>query len=373
MATNEINYSENSVVDLSGDTVNSEVLEEGYTAHDATGTSITGSSTAVHYGKVQTLTDEQKAQARDNIGALPADGTATDSSKLGGKPPEYYLQPVNLLDNSDFRNPVNQRGQTSYTAVGYTIDMWYSSNSNGVFSVGSGFVSAASASGSGAYFRQWIPSGCLELGKTYTLAVCDLDGLITTRSGELTEGATIPAFYPIQISTGAQIGFRMDYDSGKKLHNVMLSTSNTNPYQIKWIALYEGSYTAETLPPYVSKENEFASCQKRCVKIHCKNKPLGFGHAYTTDTFRFLIPTPVSMANDVVPSLGFELSDGTPSDAVSTILIASGGTLFTPTAVSVDGTARENGIILLCTVSGATKYQPASLYCSGNMLISIGP
>lgn len=187
------------------------------------------------------------------------------------------------------------------------------------------------------------------------------------------EGATIPAFYPIQISTGAQIGFRLDYDSGKKLHNVMLSTSSTTPYQIKWIALYEGSYTAETLPPYVSKENEFAACQKRCVKIHCKNKPLGFGHAYTTDTFRFLIPTPVSMANDVVPSLGFELSDGTPSDAVSTILIASGGTLFTPTAVSVDGAARENGIILLCTVSGATKYQPASLYCSGNMLISIGP
>ena len=33
----------------------------------------------------------------------------------------------NLLDNSDFTNPVNQRGQASYTMSangGYTIDRW---------------------------------------------------------------------------------------------------------------------------------------------------------------------------------------------------------------------------------------------------------
>ena len=31
----------------------------------------------------------------------------------------------NLLDNSDFRNPVNQRGQTTYNAKWqYTIDRW---------------------------------------------------------------------------------------------------------------------------------------------------------------------------------------------------------------------------------------------------------
>ena len=51
-----------------------------------------------------------------------------DAAKLGGKAPEYYLQPRNLLDNSDFRNPVNQKGQTSYTEVGYTIDRWYKEN-----------------------------------------------------------------------------------------------------------------------------------------------------------------------------------------------------------------------------------------------------
>ena len=58
--------------------------------------------------------------------ALKTD-TAPDSSKLGGKAPEYYLHPRNLLDNSDFTNPVNQRGITSETSVSaysYFIDRW---------------------------------------------------------------------------------------------------------------------------------------------------------------------------------------------------------------------------------------------------------
>ena len=36
----------------------------------------------------------------------------------------------NLLDNWYFGNPVNQKGQTSYTGAGYTIDRWALSASN---------------------------------------------------------------------------------------------------------------------------------------------------------------------------------------------------------------------------------------------------
>ena len=38
----------------------------------------------------------------------------------------------NLLDNWDFRNPVNQRGETEYTKAGYTIDRWMLSASSGL-------------------------------------------------------------------------------------------------------------------------------------------------------------------------------------------------------------------------------------------------
>lgn len=38
------------------------------------------------------------------------------------------LSNPNLLDNWYFANPVNQRGQTSYSVNGYTIDRWYTAH-----------------------------------------------------------------------------------------------------------------------------------------------------------------------------------------------------------------------------------------------------
>lgn len=38
-------------------------------------------------------------------------------------PPKFTVNP-NLLDNGYFGNPVNQRGKTSYTGIGYGIDRW---------------------------------------------------------------------------------------------------------------------------------------------------------------------------------------------------------------------------------------------------------
>lgn len=71
-------------------------------------------------GRVQLTADDVGARP-DNwmptaaqVGALPKGAQAADSAKLGGKAPEYYIQPRNLLDNSDFCNPVNQRGRLLY-------------------------------------------------------------------------------------------------------------------------------------------------------------------------------------------------------------------------------------------------------------------
>lgn len=59
------------LIDLTGDSVTPEALAEGATAHDASGNVINGvgKTTSVLYTE-QTLTDEQKAQARANIGAM---------------------------------------------------------------------------------------------------------------------------------------------------------------------------------------------------------------------------------------------------------------------------------------------------------------
>lgn len=84
---------------------------------------------AVKYNIAQILTDAQKQQARDNIGA-PAPYTAGENISISGSVIATKAFPCNpnLLDNWYFGNPVNQRGQAEYTGSGggntYCIDRW---------------------------------------------------------------------------------------------------------------------------------------------------------------------------------------------------------------------------------------------------------
>jgi hypothetical protein len=71
---NQVYYGDQKVMDISDSTVTPETLGEGETAYDATGKKIAGKmpTTAVLYS-AQTLTDAQKAQARQNIGIAPTE------------------------------------------------------------------------------------------------------------------------------------------------------------------------------------------------------------------------------------------------------------------------------------------------------------
>ena len=178
-----------------------------------------------------------------DVGALATGGTAADSSKLGGKAPEYYLQPRNLLDNSDFRNPVNQRGQTTYNAEGYTIDQYsiWSVNGDASLTLVEGGIVFNPGSGGGT-FTQKLPLGLLDSAKTYTLAVHKSSG---------------------------ETEVRTDCVTFNHNGNGDLVTISDVQETIVWAALYEGSYTADTLPPYVPKgyAAELAACNSAPVDV----------------------------------------------------------------------------------------------------------
>lgn len=84
----------------------------GYVGSEAQfGRDLADVQNAVKYNTPQTLTDEQKQQARDNIGA-PAPYTAGENISISGSVIATKAFPCNpnLLDNWYFGNPVNQRG-----------------------------------------------------------------------------------------------------------------------------------------------------------------------------------------------------------------------------------------------------------------------
>lgn len=170
--------------------------------------------------------------------------TATNSAKLGGKAPEYYLQPRNLLDNSDFRNPVNQRGQTGYSGSVYTIDRWFlwSANSNATLSTDGNIVAINPNGDDEVALMQRFAKGYLSEEKSYTFAYLDTQGTIHIDNNPVKY--VVEAYDYVEIKRDALTG-------------------------IIWVALYEGAYAADTLPPYVPKgyTAELAECQRYYVPL----------------------------------------------------------------------------------------------------------
>ena len=89
------------LMDVTGDTVTPETLAEGVTAHDASGNKITGTMPieTILYTE-QSLTDEQKAQARENIGVdeeYKANLVQAVIETLGGNPVFGYVDENNNI------------------------------------------------------------------------------------------------------------------------------------------------------------------------------------------------------------------------------------------------------------------------------------
>ena len=196
----------------------------------------------------------------------------------------------NLLDNSDFRNPVNQRGQSSYTGSKYGIDRWRTWNDSATITITSNGIKGDGTEASVLY--QSIEPNKVVVGKSYTVAAGYSDGSVSFKSGVISADTNMG----IWTST-EQVFFA--YNDGKPFVKLWHATKT-----IAWVAIYEGAYTAETLPQYIPKgyAAELAECQQRF-------------HVYATENAR-------------------------PSDALDCcppMILAPGQTVITQGTMTVDG------------------------------------
>lgn len=98
----------------------------------------------------------------------------------------------NLLDNWYFGNPVNQRGQTSYTGIGYGIDRWKATNANTKVTLTSllGLTLQSISTTAQPFLAQTIENIEQLLGKTVTLSALTREGTLFQSTG------TFPATWP---------------------------------------------------------------------------------------------------------------------------------------------------------------------------------
>lgn len=260
---------------------------------------------------------------------------------------------LNLLDNSNFRNPVNQRGiaQGVTRDVGYKIDRWrydiYGTASDAYFGiVADAYISLKPPADGYSELCQNLECYDRIKGSTCTL--------------------TMAAVYKGEKQTLAAVfqmgkvpdGIDLTEDGNVKLYsidsmNITIRVHGDSIAQeelaISWAALYEGEYTADTLPPYIPKGYavELLECQRYYyVPAGAANMAYA-GYTASAANARITVPTPVPMRTTpsiVVETIGnvqVYASDGAHNatgvtvlqlqgDCVALQIVTSGLTTWTP-------------------------------------------
>lgn len=263
-----------------------------------------GTAGAVFFDRTQSLTDAQKAQARQNIQA-------------GGSNP-------NLLDNPWFT--VNQRGQSSYSGTAYGFDRWKTYTGNTISKTGD--IVNLSSTGNLNFFQPFR-EGLADFlpGKPVTFSLLLADDTVISVTG----------YFPTLTTTPQQIG-RLD-PTGHNIYVYFASAVSAAGIQNPTLQLYAGSGphnidfkamklelgTVSTLandaPPNYAEE--LAKCQRYFVRLNgANNLPVGMG--FTRDTYaNILVNLPVPMRGSTATvstnATGFNMFAGTENTTATSI------------------------------------------------------
>lgn len=174
----------------------------------------------------------------------------------------------NLLDNSDFVHPINQRGETSKQASWvYWIDRWLADTEKTAAQLTSSGIRLPATAEKNLRILQRVPLERIKKGQSYTIAAYDASGNVFCVSG---------VFDGEQLTGDASSGgkYWLSLNKGDNLTYWYCILDAYADITVKCMALYEGEYTAETLPPYVPKgyAAELAECLRYYRRITATNE-----------------------------------------------------------------------------------------------------
>ena len=186
----------------------------------------------------------------------------------------------NLLDNSDFVHPIAQAGVNgAHGATGYAVDRWNRTSGATVSQAADGLKIVSDKTSWTAGIQQRIEAKRFADVMTFAVrgvfpVACRLFVYIgsgTTNFGTAYfQGDAAERTLVLKLT-------KPDGLTGDEVVNVYISpdTGSTGTAAVvRWAALYEGEYTAETLPPYVPKgyAAELAECLRYYRRITATNE-----------------------------------------------------------------------------------------------------
>ena len=250
----------------------------------------------------------------------------------------------NLLDNSDFVHPVAQAGVNgAHGATGYAVDRWMRTSGATVSQAADGLKIVSDKTSWTAGIQQRIEAKRFADVMTFAVrgvfpVACRLFVYIgsgTTNFGTAYfQGDAAERTLVLKLT-------KPDGLTGDEVVNVYISpdTGSTGTAAVvRWAALYEGEYTAETLPPYVPKgyAAELAECLRYYRKIKADNETFA-GYAARGVAYAFIPLQTMRIKPSLVPSGKFYYTLGN----------KQGTTTATATAHS----ANVNRAIIKCAIT----------------------
>lgn len=173
----------------------------------------------------------------------------------------------NLLDNTNFFNPINQRNQTSYSntdaAPKYSIDRWQVLG--GTFDVQTRTYTSNSTLGIyGNQFRQYIPLENVSIGDTITVSsvINDTRQIFTTTIPQY-GNAVADAPFLLETTWG---GFKMITREAEHAALLTMVVNVSQSITVDWIKMEFGNFAT----PYVPKGYgaELAECLRYFQRVY---------------------------------------------------------------------------------------------------------
>lgn len=173
----------------------------------------------------------------------------------------------NLLDNTNFFNPINQRNQTSYSnadaAPKYSIDRWQVLG--GTFDVSTRTYTSNSTLGPyGNQFRQYIPLGDISIGDTITVSsvINNTKYVFTTTVPQYGDTVTGAPFL-LETTWG---GFKMITREAEHAALLTMVVNVSQSITVDWIKMEFGNFAT----PYVPKGYgaELAECLRYFQRVY---------------------------------------------------------------------------------------------------------
>lgn len=204
--------------------------------------------------------------------------------------------PHNLLDNSDFRNPVNQRNAAAAGEWQHCIDRFISRHNNLVLTFAKdGTTLSNSDPNGGGYIYQKVANYDNLLGKKVTLAA-KMNGRVMVVTTAIPTSLSNSWYNIVSVSGEAGASMAVVNINSTALA-CQFSFDVGRSAKIEWVALYEGEYTAETLPEYQPKgyAAELAECQRYFYKIDFSWVVLTVANKRNSNGLRAALQLPVNM------------------------------------------------------------------------------